>query len=90
MGTDPKYGPVGAPIRRHGRCTCRNNSAWPHCSLCQDWCRCDGCKYCDPEYALDLNDETPKGLPHCSRLDCSICNNGKFCGRERDPNWYNK
>jgi len=50
-------------LRRHGRCTCRNNSAWPHCTLCQDWLACSGCEQCHPDYQLDLNNETAKGAP---------------------------
>ncbi len=70
--------------RKHGRCTCRNNPSWPHCSLCQDVLPCNGCKLCDLDYVTDVANETPKGKPHCLRTDCETCRDGDYCGRELD------
>lgn len=78
----------GRPIRRHGRCTCRNNPSWPSCSLCLDHVPCDGCEFCKEGYWLDPENKTHKGKPHCLRPDCAICKSGDFCGRERNPDWY--
>jgi len=50
IAKDPRYGPVGAPTRCHGRCTCSNNPSWPSCTVCQDWVRCFGCATCDSSY----------------------------------------
>jgi hypothetical protein len=69
-------------MRKHGRCTCRNNPSWPHCSLCQDVLRCDGCNFCDLDFVTDVANETAKGKPHCLRVDCEVCNGGDYCGRE--------